>query len=83
MYQSDLLQGKTIFITGGGTGLGKSMAKRFLELDAKVVIASRKMDALEATANELGSEKEILPLALDVREYRGTVFKVKQITLNK
>ncbi|MCF7823520.1 MAG: SDR family oxidoreductase [Candidatus Marinimicrobia bacterium] len=70
MFQTDLLKDKTIFITGGGTGLGKSMARRFLELEARVIIASRKFEALEATAKELGSEHEILPLELDVREYR-------------
>ncbi|MEA3286231.1 MAG: SDR family oxidoreductase [Candidatus Marinimicrobia bacterium] len=73
MFQADLLKGKTIFITGGGTGLGKSMAKRFLELQAKVVIASRKMDTLQATANELMSDTggQVFPLALDVRDYRA------------
>lgn len=52
MFQSDLLKGKVIFITGGGTGLGRSMTQRFLELEAKVIIASRKMDTLQKTAAE-------------------------------
>jgi len=71
MFQTDLLAGKTIFITGGGTGLGKSMAQRFLELGAKVIIASRKMEILERTAAELmkATGGEVLPLALDVRDY--------------
>lgn len=71
MFQSNLLLGKTIFITGGGTGLGKSMAKRFLELHANVIIASRKMDRLEATAEELmdATGGQVLPLELDVRDY--------------
>ena len=79
MFQSDLLKGKTIFLTGGGTGLGKSMAKRFLELQANVVIASRKLDKLEATAQELQSETggQVLPLALDVREYRAVESALK------
>jgi NAD(P)-dependent dehydrogenase (short-subunit alcohol dehydrogenase family) len=73
MFQTDLLAGKTIFITGGGTGLGRSMAKRFLELQARVVIASRKLETLEATASALHEETggEVLPLALDVREYKA------------
>jgi len=73
MFQTDLLKGKTIFITGGGTGLGKSMAKRFLELQARVVIASRKLDTLLETAAELESATggQVLPLALDVRDYRA------------
>lgn len=72
MFQSDLLQGKTVFITGGGTGLGKSMAKRFLELKANIIIASRKLDTLKATAQELMdlTGGQVLPLALDVRSYQ-------------
>ena len=45
--------GKVAFITGGGTGLGKGMSKKFAELGATVVISSRKLDVLEATANEI------------------------------
>ncbi|NQV30189.1 MAG: SDR family oxidoreductase [Candidatus Marinimicrobia bacterium] len=73
MFQTDLLKGKTIFITGGGTGLGKSMTKRFLELGAKVIIASRKMEVLQQAAQELmkATGGEVLPLELDVREYRA------------
>lgn len=72
MFQNDLLAGKTIFITGGGTGLGRSMAKRFLELQANVVIASRKLDVLQKTADELSTETggAVLATALDVREYK-------------
>ncbi len=79
MFQSDLLKDKTIFITGGGTGLGKSMAKRFLELNAQVVIASRKLEVLEKTAEELQSLSggEILPLELDVRDYNAVVSTLK------
>jgi NAD(P)-dependent dehydrogenase (short-subunit alcohol dehydrogenase family) len=80
MFQSDLLKGKTVFITGGGTGLGRSMAKRFLELQARVVIASRKLETLEATANALHEETggEVLPLALDVRDYKAVEQALKQ-----
>jgi NAD(P)-dependent dehydrogenase (short-subunit alcohol dehydrogenase family) len=53
MFQKDLLDKKTIIITGGGTGLGKSMAQRFGELGASLVITSRKQDVLDSTANEL------------------------------
>lgn len=65
------LKGKTIIITGGGTGLGRSMGKYFLELGANLVIASRKLDVLEKTATELQSETggKVLAVACDVRKY--------------
>ena len=71
MLRPEALAGKVILITGGGTGLGRSMAKYFLELGAKVVIASRKLEVLEATAAELIAETkgEVLPIACDVRKY--------------
>ncbi len=49
MFRSDLLQDKTILITGGGTGLGKSMGRRVLELGAKLVICGRREAVLEET----------------------------------
>ena len=53
MFQSDLLLNKRILITGGGTGLGKAAAQRFLELGAEVYICGRREDVLAATAREL------------------------------
>lgn len=53
MFQSDLLLNKRILITGGGTGLGKAAAKRFLELGGEVYICGRREEVLTSTANEL------------------------------
>ncbi len=53
MFQKDLLQNKRILITGGGTGLGKASAQRFLELGAAVYICGRRHDVLIATETEL------------------------------
>jgi len=53
MLKQDSLKDKVIIVTGGGTGLGKSMTKYFLELGAKVVITSRKEEVLEKTKKEL------------------------------
>jgi NAD(P)-dependent dehydrogenase (short-subunit alcohol dehydrogenase family) len=71
MLKDNALKDKVILVTGGGTGLGRSMSKYFLELGAKVAIASRKLDVLEQTAQELSSETggEVLPLECDVRDY--------------
>lgn len=52
MFQPDMLSSKVIIITGGGTGLGKSMAKQFGLLGATVVITSRKSDVLDLTIKE-------------------------------
>ncbi|GGF16165.1 SDR family oxidoreductase [Echinicola rosea] len=71
MLKPDALEGKNILITGGGTGLGKSMGKYFLELGANLIIASRKLEVLRMTAKELESEVKrgsVLPLACDLRE---------------
>ncbi len=53
MFQPDLLQGKRILITGGGTGLGKGMAQRFLELGATVYICGRRKEILAETEAKL------------------------------
>jgi NAD(P)-dependent dehydrogenase (short-subunit alcohol dehydrogenase family) len=73
MLRDGALAGKRVVVTGGGTGLGKSMTRYFLQLGAQVTITSRKLERLEATAAELASESggEVLPLACDVRDYRA------------
>jgi len=53
MFQTDLLRNKRILITGGGTGLGKASAQRFLELGAEVYICGRRQEILAATEQEL------------------------------
>lgn len=68
--RDDALTGKTIVVTGGGTGLGRAMATYFLQLGAHVVIASRKLDVLKQAASEMVAETggEVLPVACDVRD---------------
>jgi len=56
MFQTDLLQGKRILVTGGGTGLGLSMGRRFLQLGAELVICGRRTDVLEEAARNLAGE---------------------------
>jgi NAD(P)-dependent dehydrogenase (short-subunit alcohol dehydrogenase family) len=70
MLKPGSLGSLTIVVTGGGTGLGKSMVKYFLELGSNVVITSRKMPVLEKTAEEFKhiGEGTVLPLTCDVRD---------------
>ena len=53
MYTDGLLKGRKILITGGGTGLGKAMATRFLGLGAEVHICGRRKSVCDETAAEL------------------------------
>ncbi len=70
MFKANELEGKTILVTGGGTGLGKSMSKYFMQIGANVIIASRKQEVLDKTAEELRKETggNILAFACDVRK---------------
>lgn len=72
MFKADELKGKTILVTGGGTGLGKSMSAYFLKLHANVIIASRKQEVLDATVKELTEANpnagKIIGVACDVRK---------------
>jgi NAD(P)-dependent dehydrogenase (short-subunit alcohol dehydrogenase family) len=71
MLRDDALKDKTVIITGGGTGLGKSMGTYFLKLGANLVITSRKLDVLKQTAAEMEAETggKVLAIACDVRKY--------------
>ncbi len=70
MFQSDLLQDKRILITGGGTGLGKTMGRRCLELGAKLVICGRREEVLAETRAEFDQDYPGRTLALpcDLRD---------------
>lgn len=71
MMRPGALSGQVIVVTGGGTGLGRSMTLAFLELGAAVVITSRKQDVLDKAAAELMAETggQVLAVACDVRKY--------------
>ncbi len=70
VFAKDLLQGKVVLVTGGGTGLGRAMGERFLALGAKLVISGRREGVLQAAAKEManGVEREVLPVSCDVRD---------------
>ena len=71
MFTDDELKDKVIVITGGGSGLGKSMTRYFLQLGAKVVITSRNLEKLDKSAIELKKDTggDILAVKCDVRNY--------------
>lgn len=71
MLRDDALKGKTIVVTGGGSGLGKAMTKYFLELGANVAISSRDLEKLKTTATELEAQTggKCLAVQCDVRNY--------------
>ncbi len=70
MFQPELLRNKRILITGGGTGLGKGMAHRFLQLGATVYICGRRRGILSETEAELSREapNKIHSFPCDVRD---------------
>ena len=71
MLRDDALKGKTIIVTGGGSGLGKAMTKYFMELGASVAITSRNLEKLQNTAKQLEEETggKCLAVQCDVRHY--------------
>lgn len=71
MLRDDALKGKTIVVTGGGSGLGKAMTTYFLELGANVVITSRNLEKLQTVKEELEAATggKVLPVQCDVRNY--------------
>jgi NAD(P)-dependent dehydrogenase (short-subunit alcohol dehydrogenase family) len=70
MFEKTLLAGKRILVTGGGSGLGAAMGRRFVELGADLVICGRRLELLEATAaamrGELGGK--VAAIRCDIRD---------------
>ena len=79
MFHKDLLQHKRILITGGGTGLGKGMAARFLELGASIYICGRREEALKSTAAELKPKGPIHAIPCDVRSLEAVDQMIESI----
>ena len=70
MYDSNLLKGRTVFITGGGTGLGRSMALRFAELGANIFLTGRREEPLKQTANDIRAKGAQAAYGIaDVRDF--------------
>lgn len=71
MLREGSLSDKDILITGGGSGLGKSMASYFMKLGARVVITSRNLEKLRRSSKELEEQTggTCIPVQCDVRHY--------------
>jgi NAD(P)-dependent dehydrogenase (short-subunit alcohol dehydrogenase family) len=70
MFQADLLKSRTILITGGGTGLGRSMALRFAELGANIFLVGRREEPLKQTAGDIRAKgARAAYLSADVRDF--------------
>lgn len=70
MFQSDLLNGRAIFLSGGGTGLGRSMALHFARLGARLFLIGRREQPLKETCSEIhASGGTAAYVTCDVRDY--------------
>jgi NAD(P)-dependent dehydrogenase (short-subunit alcohol dehydrogenase family) len=81
VFKPDLLKGKRILITGGGTGLGKEIAAKYLELGAELWICGRRGGVLDQTARELVSRHpgSIKTHAIDIRDAAAVDAMVQRI----
>ena len=70
MFEKGLLKAKRILVTGGGSGLGAAMGRRFVELGAELIICGRRLELLEATAAQLRSEfgGKVSVIRCDIRD---------------
>src|SRR6202047_244712 len=70
MFEKGLLKGKRILVTGGGSGLGAAMGRRFVELGAELIICGRRLELLEATADQMRSDLggAVSAIRCDIRE---------------
>src|SRR3954464_14956075 len=70
MFEKGLLKDKRILVTGGGSGLGAAMGRRFLALGAELVICGRKVDRLEGAGGGVREETggKVTTIACDIRD---------------
>jgi len=73
MFEKGLLAGKRILVTGGGSGLGAAMGRRFLDLGAELIICGRRLELLRETAARMRSELDgkVATIRCDIRDGAG------------
>ena len=83
MLREGAMKGEVIIITGGGTGLGRSMAECFSLLGAKVSIWGRRQEVVEKTAQEISelTGNKVLGLGCDVRVYDEIEKSLEKVVL--
>jgi len=84
MFTDQLLAGRRILVTGGGTGLGKAMAARFLQLGAEVHICGRRKGVCDETATELMDQYggKVMTYGVDIRDAAAVDHMVETIFEN-
>ena len=84
MLREGALKDEVIIITGGGTGLGRSMAEGFSLLGAKVSIWGRRLEVVQKTASEISAitGNEVLAVGCDVRNYDEIETALKTVLSN-
>jgi NAD(P)-dependent dehydrogenase (short-subunit alcohol dehydrogenase family) len=81
MFREDLLHDRTVLVTGGGSGLGLSMARRFHALGARVAITGRSRERLDSAAEEIdASGDRVLVHEADVRDFASVEAVVEAVT---
>jgi NAD(P)-dependent dehydrogenase (short-subunit alcohol dehydrogenase family) len=81
MFEKGLLAGKRVLVTGGGSGLGAAMGRRFVELGAELLICGRRLEKLERTATTVRDEfgGKVGVFACDIRD--GAAVEVMMDTI--
>ncbi len=81
MFQPGLMKGKRILVTGGGTGLGRSMAERYLQLGADICICGRRKLVLDETAKEMMAAHggSVKTFGVDIRDAQAVDAMVEEI----